>query len=58
MVQILEVLQAVLKEWIGFSEETPGESKKKIKLFLFFLLRFTFGLKKLNNIKNPLILFM
>ena len=29
MVQILEVLQTILKEWIGFSKTTPGESKKK-----------------------------
>ena len=37
MVQILEVLQVILKEWIGFSEATPGENKKKNKIvFVFF----------------------
>ena len=36
MVQILEVLQAILKEWIGFSATTPGESKTKKIVFVFF----------------------
>ncbi len=49
-----EVLQAVLEEWIGLHEATPAKVKKSGNC-LRFLLRFAFGLGKLNETKNPSI---
>ena len=49
MVQILEVLQAILKEWIGFSATTPGKSKTKKNLSLFFFASIYLRLKKIHQ---------
>ena len=57
MLQILEVLQAVLQEWIGLNEATPCKSEESWNC-LRFLLRFAFGLGKVNKTENPPISFM